>query len=151
MSGGRGVIVAAVLAVAAACGQGCFQPRPEKPAERIHRMRLQYRISGIERETRTGKDGRPELVMKLAVANTGKEKLGRVTVLLTVKAPDGSVTLTRPLTLDVAGIAPGGHGEITAVVPGINATEDDDVSLKMEDQPRPEVRPTYPEYRGTVN
>jgi len=147
---GRRVIVAAVLAMAAV-GPGCFQPRPEKPAERIHRMRLQYRISGIERETRTGKDGRPELVMKLAVANTGKEKLARVTVLLTVKAPDGSVTLTRPLTLDVASVAPGGHGEITVVVPGINATEYDDVSLKMEDQPRPEVRPRYPEYRGTVN
>jgi hypothetical protein len=137
-----------VLLVVLSLTPGCFQPRPERPRDRITRVRLGYRVSANWREMEKGKAGGPVLVMQLNVANTGKETLPEVTMVLHVRELDGSERVRKPLTLDTRGIAPGATRTITVRVPGIDVQNNEEVSLEMEGQPSVSEMKSYPEYKG---
>ena len=145
----RSVFAVVWLLAVSLLAVGCFRPRPEKPKERIHRLRLQHRVSADWYENRVGKDGKPSLVMSLRCTNTGKESMDVVTLLLHIRHFDGSERLSQPLTLDVSKVKPGGVstplGEI--VVPGVEVREGEQLALQLEDQPTEEQMKTYPEYR----
>ena len=127
---------------------GCFTPRRERPIERIARLRLQYRVSANWREMQRGPDGKPVLVMKLNVTNTGKERLPQVTMVLHVRGGDNRDRIRMPLTLNTADMAAGTVTQLTVRVPGVEVGETEEVSLEMEGQPTKEEMKTYPEYRG---
>ncbi len=141
-----------LLLLMAVLALGCFHPRPEKPKERIHRMRLQYRVSADWYENRVAKDGKPSLVMRLRCSNTGKDQLPLVTLLLHIRYFDGTERVAQPLTLDVSQVKPGAKNVplVEVSVPGLEVREGELLALQMEDQPTEEEMKTYPEYRGVV-
>jgi hypothetical protein len=147
-----GVLSRLLAVVMTVVALGCFHPRPEKPKERIHRIRLGYRVSANWYENRVGKDGKPLLVMNLRCTNTGKDTLKVVTLILHIRFFDGSERYSQPLTLDVSKVKPGGQsfslGEV--VVPGLEVREGEQLALQLEDQPTEKEMLTYPEYAGVV-
>ncbi len=136
-------LVAVALVVSA-----CFQPRPERPRDRITRVRLGYHVSANWRETEKASDGKPVLVMELNIANTGKEVLPKVTMVLHVRELDGTERVRAPLTLDTAGIAAGASRTTTVRVPGVDVGSGEEVTLEMEGQPSAAEMKSYPEYGG---
>ncbi len=165
----KGALGLALLGLAILpAGVACDQPRPERPAERITRLRLLHRVSANWYEMKKDRDGKAVLVMDLSVTNLGNESLKEVTMLLHVTAADGKDRLVRPLTLDVSRIKPGtlqvippkpGRAAVSEVkpgppghlvvgVPGTEVRPGEEVTLQMEGQPTKTEMATYPEYRG---
>lgn len=158
----------AMSALLLALPAGCDKPRPEKPTERVTRLRLLHRVSANWFEMKKDKDGKPVLVLDLSVTNLGNEGLKEVTMLLHVTAPDGKDRHVQPLTLDVSRIKPGtlevfppkpGRAAVSEVkpgppghlvvgVPGTEVRPGEEVTLQMEGQPTKTEMATYPEYRG---
>jgi len=134
--------------VVLAISSGCFEPRRERPRDRITRIRLNYRISANWREMEKGKDGAPVLAMELNVTDTGKESLARVTMVLHVRELDGKGRLRRFLTIDTSQVGPNTTRTITVRAPGVEVRDDEEVSLEMEGQPTPDEMKMFVEYRG---
>ncbi|HPC82204.1 MAG TPA: hypothetical protein P5234_02895 [Thermoanaerobaculaceae bacterium] len=142
--------LALVLAVLAA---GCYQPRKEKPHERITRLRLQYKIEANWYENRTGADDQPALFMSLSGRNLGREGLAQLTMIMHIRHFDGTSRLRQPLTLDVSSIPPQAPKptRLEVLVPGVEVHEGEELALQLEDQPHQDVMPTYPEYAGATS
>ena len=136
-----------LLIVAAICG-GCFEPRKERPRDRITRIRLNYRVSANWREMEKAKDGSPVLAMELNVTDAGKETLPEVTMVLHIRESDGKERIRRALTIDTSQVSPNASRTVTVRVPGVETRDDEEVSLEMEGQPTRDEMKTYPEYRG---
>ena len=132
---------------------GCYQPRREKPYERITRLRLQYKIEANWYENRTDSDGQPVLCMSLLGRNLGREGLTKLTMIMHVRHYDGTVRFSQPLTLDVAAIAPQAPKAtpLEVLVPGVEVREGEELALQLEDQPHQDAMPSYPEYAGTTS
>ncbi|MFI5143590.1 MAG: hypothetical protein ACHQQS_08100 [Thermoanaerobaculales bacterium] len=141
----RGLFLLLILLTFSA---GCFEPRRERPRDRVTRIRLGYRVSANWREMEKANDGRPMLVMELNVTNSGKETLPQVTMVLHVRDFDGKERERRPLTLDTSQIGPNATRTVTVRMPGVEPREGEEVSLEMEGQPNPAEMKAYPEYRG---
>lgn len=139
--------------VLALLATGCYQPRREKPHERITRLRLQYRIEANWYENRKGSDGQPALFMSLSGRNLGREGLAKLTMIMHVRHYDGTVRLSQPLTLDVTPIAPQAPRAtpLELLVPGVEVREGEELALQLEDQPHQDTMPSYPEYAGTTS
>jgi hypothetical protein len=141
-----GVATLGLLAVGMATG--CDQPRKEKPWERITRVRLHYKVAPDWYEMQKDAGGKPVLVMKLTVTNTGKESLEKVTMVVHVAGADGKDRVKVPLTLDVSHLKPEVPGTISVTVPGVEVHPGEDVVLQMEGQPSRAEMHEYPEYKG---
>lgn len=142
-------MVVSVAALAAAC----YQPRKEKPHERITRLRLQYKVDANWYENRTGADGQPALFMSLSGRNLGREGLPRLTMIMHIRHWDGSLRLSQPLTLDVSRIPPQAAKAtpLEVLVPGVEVREGEELALQLEDQPHRDAMPSYPEYAGAIS
>lgn len=142
--------MALTLALLAA---GCYQPRKERPHERVTRLRLQYKIDANWYENRSGADGQPVLYMSLSGRNLGREGLEKLTMIMHIRHWDGSVRQSQPLTLDVSAIPPQAAKAtpLEVVVPGAEVREGEELVLQLEDQPHQDKMPSYPEYAGTIS
>jgi hypothetical protein len=134
---------------------GCFEPRPERPRDRINRLRLSYRVSASWYENRKDAQGKPVLVMSLRCENQAKKGSGQflkvVTMGLHIRYFDGSDKLKQPLTLDVSKVKPGTSvdlGEIS--VSGLEVGDGEQLALQMEVQPTDDEIVRYPEYHQLV-
>jgi hypothetical protein len=140
------------VAVLAGATWACFQPRPEKPRDRINRLRLNYRVSANWYENRKDADGKPVLVMSLRCENQAKKTttdgLKVVTMVLHVRYFDGTERLKQLLTLDVSKAKPGTTVDLGEVkVPGLEVADSEQLALQMEVQPTVDQTVRYPEYR----
>lgn len=144
-------VTVVTLALAALALPGCDEPRKEKPFERVSRVRLQHKVAPNWHEMRKDHDGKPELVIDLAVTNTGKERLRHVTLLLHLRSFDNKNRITQPVTLDLTGLVPGIPGKLRLVVPGVEVRAGESVFLEMQGQPTREQMRRYPEYLEGVS
>ncbi len=136
------------LLIVLAISSGCFEPRKERPRDRVTRIRLNYRVSANWREMEKAKDGSPVLAMELNVTDAGKETLPQVTMVLHIRESDGKERVRRPLTIDTSQVGPSSTQTMTVRVPAVQTRDDEEVSLEMEGQPTRDEMKTYPEYRG---
>lgn len=149
----RAAVRIGLALVLGAVALGCYQPRKEKPHERITRLRLQYRIDANWYENRPGADGQPNLFMSLSGRNLGRDGLSKLTMIMHIRHFDGTTRISRPLTLDVAGIPPQAQKatRLEVLVPGVDVREGEELALQLEDQPHQDNMPSYPEYAGTTS
>jgi hypothetical protein len=146
----RGRILALVTLLAAgglllACG-----PK-ETPAQRVTRLRQQYRVEPNGFQPRTGPEGTPQLVLSLLVTNTGKPSLHHLTVMVRVENQEGKEIAAKPVTLDVSSLYPGVPEQLSAVVDGVEFEQGDSVLVELENAPTVSEQATYPEYSDALS
>lgn len=132
-----------VLALAA-CG-----PRLTT-AQRVEKLRLDHEIIPVGTTTVHDAEGNPVLVVDLRVTNKGTQHLPHLTVLVQVHGKDGVEKASKRVTLDLADATPGVGVQVAAKLPGVEAGEDDQVTVQLESKLSPEVLKTLPEYRDVL-
>ncbi|MCG6963896.1 MAG: hypothetical protein LJE95_11575 [Acidobacteria bacterium] len=140
------VSVAIPLLVLALAGCG---PRLT-PAQRVEKLRLEHEIIPVGSTTVHDAEGNPTLIVDLRVTNKGTEHLPHLTVLVRVHGKDGVEKASRRVTLDLADASPGVGIQVAAKLPGVEAGEDDQVTVQLESNLSPEVLKTFPEYQDVV-
>lgn len=134
---------------------GCFQPRAERPKDRINRLRLNYRVSANWYENRKDAQGKPVLVMSLRCENQAKKGSGEVLKVVTmglhIRYFDGTDRIKQPLTLDVSKVKPGASVDLGEILlPGLEVGEGEQLALQMEVQPTADAMVRYPEFYQLV-
>lgn len=132
-----------VLALAA-CG-----PRLTT-AQRVEKLRLDHEIIPVGSTTVHDAEGNPVLVVDLRVTNKGTQHLPHLTVLVQVHGKDGVEKASQRVTLDLADATPGVGVQVAAKLPGVEAGEDDQVTVQLESKLSAEVLKTLPEYRDVL-
>ncbi len=138
------VLLAALLVVTAACG-----PRLT-PEQLTERLRQAHEIVPVGFTTVHDAEGNPTLVVDLRVTNMGTEPLPHLTVLVELRAPDGTVKASRRVTLDLTGARPGVGIQVAANLPGVEAGPEDQVTVELESGLGDEALRSLPEFRDVV-
>jgi hypothetical protein len=139
-----GVAIPLLVLALAGCG-----PRLT-PAQRVEKLRLEHEIIPVGSTTVHDAEGNPTLIVDLRVTNKGTEHLPHLTVLVQVHGKDGVEKTSRRVTLDLADASPGVGIQVAAKLPGVEAGEDDQVTVQLESNLSPEVLKTFPEYEDVV-
>lgn len=139
------LVLLAVAGLALACGA------KETPAQRITRLRQQYRVEPNGFQPRTGPEGTPQLVLSLLVTDTGKQSLRHLTVMVRIENQAGKEIAAKPVTLDVSSLYPGVPQQLSAIVDGVEFQPGDSVLVELENEPTAAERATYPEYSDAVS
>lgn len=148
-TGRRLAVVALGLAVAVLGNLACGPE--ETPEQRVTRLRMQYEMQPTGFQPRTAEDGSPELALDMLVMNKGRESLDNLTFVVRILAQDGSERFSRPASIDTSDLLPGVTSQVSAIVPGIELQEGDQVVLELEPNPSASERATYPEYRDALS
>ena len=118
--------LAVVVPLLLSCGD------KETPEQRLGRLRSRHEIIPAGIANVTTPEGDPALLVDVQIVNQGTEPLDQLTVLVTVRSPDGQDKVSRRVTFDLAGVRPG-IGERRAVtLPGVVLGEDDEVFVELE-------------------
>jgi len=123
---GRGLALIAVCILIFSCGDR------ETPEQRLERLRSRHEIYPVGTTTIHDADGQPTLLVDLQVANQGTQPLTSLTVLIRVRGGNGLERLSQRVTLDMEGVRPGIGERRTALVPGFELKEDDEVFVELE-------------------
>ncbi len=134
------VLLAGIAVVAAGCG-----PRLT-PEQLTQKLRLSHEIVPVGFTTIHDAEGNPSLVVDLRVTNKGTEPLPHLTVLVQLRAPDGTVKASRRVTLDLAGARPGVGVQVAATLEGVEAGPEDQVTVELESGLTDEAVRTLPEF-----
>ena len=133
-------IAAAIVPALWGCGE------KETPEQRLAHLRSRHEIFPAGITSRTDADGNTMLIVDVQVANQGTEPLSQLTVLVTVRGEDGSERLSQRATLDLEGVRPGIGARRTALIPGYQLAEGDEVFVELEANLTPEDLRTLPEW-----
>lgn len=114
------------LLVVAACGP---DPTPE---QRLQKLRLSHEIFPIGVNTVIGPSGEPTLLVDLQITNQGVEPLHHLTVMVRVRGPQGEERVAQRVTLDLSRVRPGVGVQMGATLPGVAASEEDEVTVEIE-------------------
>jgi len=137
---GRGLALIVVCILLLSCGD------KETPEQRIERLRSRHEIYPVGTTTLHDADGQPTLLVDLQVANQGTEPLASLTVLIRVRGGNGLERLSQRVTLDMEGVRPGIGERRTALVPGFELKEDDEVFVELEAKLPVEELRSMPEF-----
>lgn len=138
------VAIAALVLALAGCG-----PRLT-PAQRVEKLRLDHEIVPVGSTTIHDAEGKPVLVVDLRITNKGTSHLPHLTVLVQVHGKDGIEKASRRVTLNLADATPGVGVQVAAKLPGVEAGEDDQVTVQLESNLSPDVLKTFPEYQDVL-
>ena len=122
----------AFCALMAACPLLLSCGQKETPEERLAYIRSRHEIFPVGTTTIHDADGKPTLLVDVQVANQGTEPLANLTILVRVRGGDGAEKLSTRVTLDLEGVRPGIGERRTAMVPGYQLAEDDEVFVELE-------------------
>jgi hypothetical protein len=126
-------VTAIVLPTMLACGE------KETPEQRLAHLRSRHEIF-------TDAEGNTLLIVDVQIANQGTDPLSQLTVLVTVRGGDGSERLSQRATLDLEGVQPGVGVRRTAIIPGYQLAEDDEVIVEREANLSPAELRSLPEW-----
>jgi hypothetical protein len=138
--------VARVLSLIAVCILIFSCGDKETPEQRLERLRSRHEIFPVGTTTMHDADGQPTLLVDVQVANQGTEPLNSLTVLIRVRGGNGLERLSQRVTLDMEGVRPGIGERRTALVPGFELIEDDEVFVELEANLPVEDLQTLPEF-----
>jgi hypothetical protein len=139
------VVIPVLVMALAGCG-----PRLT-PVQRVEKMRLAHDIIPVGTTTVHDAEGNPTLVVDLRVTNKGVDRLPHLTVLVQVHDKNGIEKVSRRVTLDLTAATPGVGIQVAAKLPGVEAGDDEQVTVQLESNLPPQVLKTFPEYRDVVN
>jgi hypothetical protein len=133
-------VTAIVLPTMLACGE------KETPEQRLAHLRSRHEIFPAGITSRTDAEGNTMLIVDVQIANQGTDPLSQLTVLVTVRGGDGSERLSQRATLDLEGVQPGVGVRRTAIIPGYQLAEDDEVIVEREANLSPAELRSLPEW-----
>ncbi len=116
------------------------------PEQRLVRLRYNHEIIPVAAKTLYDADGQPTLLVDLQVVNQGGETLEHLTVLVQVYGPGGEEKTSQRVTLDLSGVQPGIGARVSALLPGVELLDDDEVTVELEHGLSPEDLRGLPEY-----
>jgi len=116
------------------------------PEQRLEQYRYNHEIFPVAAKTLYDAEGQPTLLVDLQVANQGGEALEHLTVLVQVFGPGGEEKASQRVTLDLSGVQPGIGARVSALLPGIELLDDDEVTVELETGLSPEDLRGLPEY-----
>ena len=120
------------------------------PEQLTRKLRLAHEIVPVGFTTIHDADGTPSLVVDLRVTNKGTEPLPHLTVLVELRKPDGTITASKRVTLDLTGARPGVGVQVAATLPGVEAGPEDQVTVELESGLSAEGIRSLPEYRDVA-
>lgn len=139
------VTLVPIFLLVASCGPD------ETPEQKLERLRYNHDIVPLGYTTVTDAEGNPTLLVDLQVVNQGTEKLDTLTVLVTVRDPEGNEKASERVSLDLSDVRPGVGTQIAAQVPGVAAEEGDEVMVEIEPDLSPEDLRSLPEYSSVTS
>ena len=137
-------LVAAIVVLTAVAVVGCREEVP--PEQRLAQIRYNHEIFPVATTTMYDADGNPTLLVDLQVANQGGVSLSMLTVLVKVVGPDGAVKNSERVTLDLEGVQPGIGARVSALLPGVEPLDEDEVTVELESNLSPEDLRQLPEF-----
>ncbi len=136
----KGFAICIAILALSACG-----PKTT-PEQRVQKLRMQHEITPVGTTTVTDDQGNPTLIVDLRVVNKGTVHLPHLTVKVEVRGPDGTIKVSRRVTLDLAEAQPGVGLQVAARLPGVTLGPDDQVTVELENPLPPAVIRTLPEF-----
>jgi len=116
------------------------------PEQRLVQIRYNHEIIPVAAKTLYDSEGAPTLLIDLQIVNQGGETLDHLTVLVQVYGPDGEEKTSQRVTLDLSGVQPGIGARVSALLPGVELFDDDEVTVELEHGLSPEDLRGLPEY-----
>jgi len=138
------ILVLVVMLAAVILLPGCGEK--VTPEQRLAQLRYNHEIYPVAAKTLYGEEGEPSLLVDLQVANQGGVALEHLTVLVQVYGPDGEQKTSKRVTLDLSGVQPGIGARVSALLPGVELLDDDEVTVELEQGLSPEDLRGLPEY-----
>lgn len=123
---------------------GCGEK--ETSEQRVQRLRYNHEIFPVAANTMYDADGNPSLLVDLQVANQGSEALENLTVLVKILGPGGNEKESTRATLDLTGVRPGIGARVSALLPGVELLDDDEITVELETNLPDEVLHGFPEF-----
>ena len=136
------VVLGALLLVTGGCGD------EETPEQRLQSLRLQHEITPVGSTTMRDAEGEPTMLVDLRIVNQGTERLPHLSVLIEVKAPDGTIRLSERKTLNLTDLRPGVGEQRTIAVPGFALGEEDQIMVEIESNLAPDTLHSLPEWEA---
>ena len=102
------------------------------PEQRLEAARYNHEIIPVAAKTLYDAEGAPTLLIDLQVINQGGVALEHLTVLVQVFGPDGEEKTSQRVTLDLSGVRPGIGARVSALLPGVELLDDDEVTVELE-------------------
>ena len=138
------IVVAILMLAAVVVLPGCGEK--ETPEQRVQRLRYNHEIYPVGAKTLFNAEGEPTLLVDLQVANQGTEALENLTVLVRVLDAEGGEKVSRRVTLDMSGVRPGIGARVSAALPGVVLTDEEEVMVELETNLSPEDLHSLPEF-----
>ena len=138
------VVVLAAVILLPGCGEKVT------PEQRLEQYRYNHEIFPVAAKTLYDAEGQPTLLVDLQVANQGGEALEHLTVLVQVFGPGGEEKSSKRVTLDLSGVQPGIGARVSALLPGVELLDDDEVTVELETGLSPEDLRGLPEYAAVA-
>ena len=120
------ILMLIAVVILPACGE------KETPEQRVERLRYNHEIYPVAAKTLFNAEGEPTLLIDLQVANQGTEALENLTVLVRVLDAVGGERESRRVTLDMSGVRPGIGARVSATLPGVELSDDEEVMVELE-------------------
>jgi hypothetical protein len=102
------------------------------PEQRLEQLRYNHEIFPVAAKTLYDAEGQPTLLVDLQVANQGGVPLDNLTILVQVFGPGGEEKSSQRVTLDLSGVQPGIGARVSALLPGVELLDDDEVTVELE-------------------
>jgi hypothetical protein len=102
------------------------------PEQRLEGLRYNHEIFPVAAKTLYDAEGNPTLLVDLQVANQGGVQLDNLTILVQVFGPGGEEKVSKRVTLDLSGVQPGIGARVSALLPGVELLDDDEVTVELE-------------------
>ena len=134
------ILMLATVVVLPGCGG------KETPEQRVQRLRYNHEIYPVAAKTLFNAEGEPTLLVDLQVANQGTEALENLTVLVRVLDAEGGEKESRRVTLDMSGVRPGIGARVSATLPGVELTDEEEVMVELETNLSVEDLHSLPEF-----
>jgi hypothetical protein len=134
------VLMLAAIILLPGCGEKVT------PEQRLEAARYNHEIIPVAAKTLYDTEGAPTLLIDLQVINQGGVVLEHLTVLVQVFGPDGEEKTSQRVTLDLSGVRPGIGARVSALLPGVELLDDDEVTVELEHGLSVEDLRALPEY-----
>ena len=134
------VLVGMLAPLLISCGE------EETPEQRLAYLRSRHEIFPAGVTSRIDGAGDSTLIVDVQVANQGTEPLSQLTILVVVRGADGMEKLSQRAALDLEGVLPGIGERRTALIPGYELAEGDEVIVELEASLTPEDLHSLPEW-----
>jgi len=120
------ILVLAAVILLPGCGEKVT------PEQRLVQIRYNHEIIPVAAKTLYDSEGAPTLLIDLQIVNQGGETLDHLTVLVQVYGPDGEEKTSQRVTLDLSGVRPGIGARVSALLPGVELLDEDEVTVELE-------------------